>query len=182
MLTTWGARYLGGELTPAVLNSWLRIHNGYYHDNLVIFQAIEPLGATMVKLITCPSTPAPVGILNNYLSSGDYAVIVKVDAAPGGTVQPHYVLADHTYISMPDAKLMDPWRAPGAPPVNMGYYCPAGWTAVRAILQAVVYKLAVKDASVTLAADVQAFEHQEELCPRLDGVDSEQGFTSVTVS
>jgi len=129
LLASWGV-----DTDPGRLNRWLVDNAGYVDDNLFVFQSIGAFGVTLADLVFCPRVAAPIEKLAAYLANGA-GVIIEVDFAPGGVVQPHWV----RLLDVSSGAILDPWQAPGQEAVNLSTYCATGWDAARAILAAAVY-------------------------------------------
>jgi hypothetical protein len=92
------------QWTPAALNSWLRLNNGFSDSTNFIFAAVDKLGIVKFETLADYQNPAPVAQLDEYVKNGGY-VLVKVDFDPRTiAVEQHYC----RYLG--DGKVMDPWH------------------------------------------------------------------------
>lgn len=130
MLAGWG---VGTD--PSRLNQWLIKSQGYVDDNLFLFSAVELFGAKLLEVVFCETTAAPIGSIEAHLGHDDRAVILLVDAIPGGTLQSHWV----RLWDLPLAHIVDPWRLPNDKPVRLSTYYTPGWTPARAIMGYAAY-------------------------------------------
>lgn len=166
--------HLGGKVrTPRSLNRWLTDNGGFADDARFIFDTVRPLGAELVDLILCPDTPAPLDVLRNALVEG-HGVVVKVDAQPGGAVQPHWVRLLLLNENGP-GQIMDPWQPPGHELSNLTRYLNRFQNIAQAILAAAIYRscdFAQRGVDVLINDGVQA-----ELC--LYAPDSFERFSPV---
>ena len=85
VLVDWGV-----STDPGRLNAWLRSHDGYLNGDLLLLKAPAGLGADLVQVIRCRTTPAPLGAINDHLAAGR-AVIAQVNAHPGHPHAPHWL-------------------------------------------------------------------------------------------
>lgn len=126
----------GVDIDPKRLNVYLRDHNGYVDDNLLVWSALEAFGAKLEKYISCITTPAPIAELSAYLTRG-YGVIALVNATPGNKLNGHWVrlitLADQS------ACIVDPWLLPSYEFTGIDRYLAKSWDTGRGIFAAAVY-------------------------------------------
>ena len=125
--------------TPLSLNQWLLNHGGYASGNQFVWSALAPLGLRLASFVECPLVPAPVDAMRQALAAGQ-AVIVEVDAEPGGEVQMHWVRLLAIDADGRDAQIMDPWQVPGEEVSRLSeHYEAAGWDVGRAVMRVAVY-------------------------------------------
>lgn len=139
---------------PGRLNRWLVANGGFVDDNLFVFQSIIPFGVTLVDLIFCPRTPAPVDVLAEHLAQG-HAVIAEVDFTPGGIIQPHWI----RLLNVHDRIILDPWQLPGQEMTDLRNYCAPGWDVARAIMVFAIYTIAARNVGSSIP-----ITHQHSLC------------------
>lgn len=166
----------GIDTDPGRLNRWLSRNNGYVDSNLFVFGSLNALvGASLVNVIDCATTPAPIDAIRSTLDQGG-AVLALVDFVPGGSVNQHWVRV--WAISDDDAFIMDPWLPPGFEDYwLMPRYALAGWSGPeRAFFRFALYDRATilpapstkssMRAYTTTDGEVfrQADEHQRRLC------------------
>ncbi len=165
------------SMAPGYLNDWLRENNGFVGGNLFVFASVVPLGLQLVELIRSQSQPAPIERLSAYLAGGA-AVVVLVDARPGGELDSHWVRL--LSVDEKDGRIMDPWQLPGKEFVALSTYFGEGWTPARAIFTAAVYQpRAAVRGLLDRSAEARPFElqpwaeefpaYQPALCIRKDG-------------
>jgi hypothetical protein len=86
--------YYRHQITPEVLNDLLVANNGYANENLVRWEVIPNLFHDVFfdKRIDCPDEPAPLGTIDQYLTS-EKPVIACVDYNPAtAELDQHFVL------------------------------------------------------------------------------------------
>lgn len=128
MLATWGM-----VTDPHRLNEFLRRSSGYVDDCLLLFAALDGMGARFEELIDCYRAPAPMARLAAALGAG-VGCLAMVDAQPGGTVQPHWV-----WVVADNWQIVDPWQLPGHELIDMRQYLASGWKLDRGIFLVALY-------------------------------------------
>lgn len=126
----------GVPTDPHRLNLWLNSHGGYVKGNLFVFDSVAGLGVDLVDYVDCRLTPAPIDALQDALNAGA-AVVVEVDAKPGGPLDRHWVrLVSLSHFS---GWIMDPWQLPGGEARSLHDYLAPDWATERGIFAAAVY-------------------------------------------
>lgn len=147
MLASWGI-----DIDPRRLNIHLRDNGGYKRSNLLIWAALEELGAKLTGYVNCVNTPAPIDELKSNLRAGR-GVIALVDFHPGRLISGHWVclhsLATHS------GHISDPWQLPGYELISIRQYLLKSWDTQRGIFAAAIYERS-EPASHTEQTDVTA--------------------------
>lgn len=140
-LLTCGASILADSglegIDPGRLNRWLCRHGGFIRGNLIVFQALGELAQLNATVIDCANKPAPMDKVRDTLDSGGF-VLAKVDFAPGGVVQQHWIRI--LKVVDDDAIILDPWMLAPKPYWLMPLYARYDWASpARAIFRLALY-------------------------------------------
>ena len=122
-------KHFGVDTDPGRLNRWLCRNNGYVGGNRIVFSALvrcaDASGVHIsVSVIDCMRIPAPMDLVEDTLSA-DGVVLAKVDFAPGGSIQQHWVQI--TDVEDDDCLVFDPWLPFGGPYYLMARYAHYTW-------------------------------------------------------
>lgn len=153
MLASWGM-----PTNPLRLNAFLLMHEGFVDGNLLVFGALDGQWCRFLELIRCERVPAPVERLRAAIAGGA-GVLAKVDFAPGGALQQHWVWL--VELGERSGRIVDPWQMPGAELQPLERYLAEGWTAARGIFGAAIYSRLATQRNVTWIGRIE--EYQETI-------------------
>lgn len=158
LLASWGM-----ATDPHRLNEFVKRSFGFIDDNLFVFASVDGLGCRFIELIDCERTPAPVERLVQAVVGG-YGVLACVDAAPGGTLQRHWVRVVAASVGSGGSDgssgwmVVDPWMLPGQEIRNLAAYLASGWDPARGIFAAAIYERLVGNRGMAWRCDVEAVQ------------------------
>lgn len=103
-------RYYGMSENPATVNHQLKLRNGYYNSNLLIWESVQRIWPRMdfQGRVNCLTRPAPVDRLRQSLAMGR-PVIAWLDGSPSPGMQQHFVLLVEERPEEEDWWCHDPW-------------------------------------------------------------------------
>lgn len=100
----------GQAFTPKQMNDWLQAHGGYQNGAYLVAADMicKPLPGVIrfVERVNCPTVPAPLQKMRDWLDGGGYLIVVVKVATTDGT---HFVRVTDVDVTGDSCEIMDSW-------------------------------------------------------------------------